>query len=237
MLKPLLLLLALSLTQSNVLAAELQPFLLTYKASYGNMEATAMRSLSQPVGSGNWEMKSKVEVKLLGATLTGIEETSSFGWQHELPVSVSYNYEQKGLGKRQRKLEFAAAGQSANYTNGDKSGVITLTPPAFDSLNSTLVLRNHLLAGETDISFAVADKTEASIQHYHVAGKENIVTPAGTFNSVHIQRVRDNDSKRTTDLWLAPEHDYVLVKLLQTEPDGNIISLQLKTGAVGGQAI
>ncbi len=218
-----------------VLAADLQPFTLNYKASYGSFDAAAVRSLGRASDSTNWEMKSKVEVKLLGTTASSIEETSTFSWLNDVAVTSHYDYVQKGIGKRQRKLEFVAGGQSANYTVNDKSGVLTFTAPAFDNLTSGLMLRKHLQNGETDISFTVADKAEATPQNYQVVGKESIVVPAGTFSTVHVKRVRDGDSKRTTDLWLASEHDYVLVKMLQSEPDGDAISLQLKSGVVGGK--
>ena len=55
------LMLILPLTRTTQ-AAGLQPFMLDYKASYGNMEAVAMRSLGKGTETGAWEMKSKVEV-------------------------------------------------------------------------------------------------------------------------------------------------------------------------------
>ncbi len=233
----LMLLLTVALAQPPLaLAADLQPFTLNYKASYGSFDAAAVRSLSPQPASNSWEMRSKVEVKLLGSTLVSVEESSTFNWKNELAVPSKYEYVQKGLNKRQRKLEFAANGQSASYTINDKSGVLTLMPPVFDNLTSGLMLRKHVLNGETDINLTVADKEEVSPQSYQVVGTETTVIPAGTFNTVHIKRIRDSDSKRTTDIWLAPDHDYVMVKLLQTEPDGNTISLQLKSGTIGGQS-
>lgn len=227
---------ALLVPAAAAVAAELQPFTLDYKASYGSFDATASRSLTrQPQGS--WEMKSAIAVKLLGTTVTSIEETSRFNWSHELPESASYSYVQKGLGGRKRSLEFDSTGHSATYTVNDKSGVLTLTPPAYDSLNALLVLRQQLQAGNTDISFTVADKGETNLQLYKVLDKASLQTPAGTFNTVHLQRIREGDNKRVTELWLASDFDYVLVKLVQTEPDGNSITLQLKHGLLGGQSI
>ena len=227
----LMLLLAGSLSQTTgVLAGEPQPYTLTYKANFEGVDTDMVRSLAHTAGSDDWEMKSSASVKLLGATVISVEETSNFAMHNEQPVSKRYSYVQGGVSKRKRSLEFAADGKSANYTVNDKSGTLMLTPPVFDTFNSALAMRNQLLAGKTDISFTVADKTEATVQKYHVAGKESITTAAGTFNTVHVQRVRDGDSKRTTDLWLAPDKDYVMVKSLQVEPDGSTISMQLKSG-------
>jgi hypothetical protein len=71
------------------------------------------------------------------------------------------------------------------------------------------------------------------MQNYQIIGHENQKTPAGTFATVHVSRVRDGDSKRTTELWLAPELDYAMVRFEQNEPKGGTIKLTLKKGTVG----
>ena len=215
------------------LAAELQPFALDYQASYGSMNATASRSLSGPDANGQWELQSQVEVKLLGTTVTGIEERSRFAWHDDLPVSVDYRYVQKGIGHRERGVSFDSGGQHAQWTQNDNKGELTLPTATYDSLNSVLVLRHQLQGGGTEFIVPVADKSEISSQRYQTLGNEQLKTPAGTFATVHLRRVRDGDSKRTTDLWLAPALDHALVKLMQVEPDGNTILLVLKHGKVG----
>ena len=57
-------------------------------------------------------------------------------------------------------------------------------------------------------------------------GKEKIKTPAGTFNTVKIQVVR-NSNKRNTTLWLAEELDYMPVKIRHNEK-GNVVTTVIK---------
>ncbi|MES2603521.1 MAG: DUF3108 domain-containing protein [Pseudomonadota bacterium] len=222
---------------AEVPAADPQPFQLEYEAHYRNLAASATRSLSQDAGSNSWRLHSVVELELMGTTVVSIEETSSFGWQDGAPVSHDYSFTQKGLGSRERSLDFADDGSQVSFAVNEDTGVHALTAPAFDNLNSLLVLRKQLALGTTDISFTVADRGELEVQHYQVVGEESLATPAGTFATVHLQRIREAGNARTTDIWLAPAHDHVLVKLLQSEPDGDTISLELLNGTLGGHAI
>lgn len=218
-------------------AADLQPFQLEYQAYYRNLAASATRSLSQDVSSNSWRLHSLVELELLGAPVVSIEETSRFGWQENQPISRDYHFVQKGLGSRERSLDFAEDGRQVSFAVNDDTGVHALTTPAFDNLNSLLVLRKQLEMGTTDITFAVVDRGELEEHHYQVVGEESVMTPAGTFATVHLQRIREAGNDRTTDVWLAPAYDHVLVKLLQSEPDGDTISLELLKGTLAGRAI
>lgn len=228
---------AASVAASTVLAADLQPYELEYSAHYRNLAASATRSL-QPDASGmSWQLQQSVALDLMGATLVSIDESSQFGWQNNQPVSREYSFVQKGLGSRARSLHFAADGRQAAFAINDEKGVLDLTAPTFDNLNLLLVLRDQLAAGKTDISFPVAERGELDTHHYKVVGDEQLTTAAGPFATVHLQRIRDAGSGRTTDVWLARDHDYVLVKLLQSEPDGDSIMLEVKAGTVAGKPL
>ena len=53
-------------------------------------------------------------------------------------------------------------------------------------------------------------------------------TALGNFKAIKLRRDRGTDSKRETWIWFAPELNYQLVKLLQTETDGKSYSLVIK---------
>ncbi len=235
-LMPLLLLLLVCLLPTTALAAEPQPFELHYAASYDDFAATAARSL-QVEANGQWLMHSQVHLQLFGSVVSSIDESSRFHWQLDLPLARDYMFQQKGIGSRKRSLSFAADGSSVSFTVNDNSGTLALTNPTYDVLNSELVLRARVAAGDNDITFNVADRGEVKQHHYKVVGTETLVLPAGRFASVHVERLRDAGNDRTTDLWLASDHEFVMVKLLQSEPDGDTITLELKQGSVGGVAI
>jgi hypothetical protein len=191
---PLLLLLLVCLLPTTALAAEPQPFELHYAASYDDFAATAARSL-QVEANGQWLMHSQVQLQLFGSVVSSIDESSRFHWQLDLPLARDYLFEQKGIGSRKRSLSFAADGSSVSFTINDNSGTLTLTNPTYDVLNSELVLRARVAAGDNDITFNVADRGEVKQHHYKVVGTETLVLPAGRFASVHVERLRDAEDR------------------------------------------
>lgn len=234
---PFLLLLALLLLPAATTAAEPLAFALHYEASYGNLTGNADRSLSPAPDGNGWLLQSRIAVELLGRTISSIEETSHFSWQDSLPRTLQYSFIQKGIGSRSRSLTFASDGSTVDFRVNDDTGTLTLQEPTFDPLNLGLVLRDRITAGETDIQFAVADRGEIKTHHYRVVGEEALVLPAGRFDTVHLQRIRDEGNDRSTELWLASSHEHVLVKMLMTEGDGDSITLQLTGGTLNGQPV
>jgi hypothetical protein len=215
-------------------AAEPALFELHYDARFGSLRAQSVRSLTQQETAGEYHLQSQSKVLLLGKSVSTITEDAIFTLQDGLPITSSYSYRQTGIGARTRSAEFDRAAGIARWKVKDKSGELQLQGPVFDELTSFLVLRQHLQQGETDISFDVMDRDHVETHHYVVVDEQTLQTAVGEFAVVHVARIRDEDSKRSTEFWLARDHDYVLLKLAQTEPNGSSINLDIKSGTVNG---
>jgi len=217
------------------LAVPPQPFEASYDARYDNMRASATRSLQYDANTATWTLLAEAKLTLLGATLTSISERSNFRWQDDQPQPLLHEFRQRGAGARQRSVRFDHEAGQAEYRVGDRQGTLPLDGPVFDELSGYLVLRERLAAGETDISLTVADRDKLETQRYQVLGEEELQTPLGTFATLRVARIRDAGSERRTELWLAPSADYLLIKLLQTEPNGRVIQLDLRSATLAGQ--
>ena len=66
----------------------------------------------------------------------------------------------------------------------------------------------------------VVDGRGSSPVVYKSAGREQVVTPAGTFDALRLVKQRDGPQDRATELWLAERHGLVPVRVLVTEQDG-----------------
>jgi hypothetical protein len=55
----------------------------------------------------------------------------------------------------------------------------------------------------------------------------------GKLNCVIVQQIRKETDSRTTTIWFAKEHSYLLAKLEQTTASGLNISLVLESVAIG----
>lgn len=230
--------LALALLCGSALAADAPAlFELNYDARYGSWRAESVRSLTQQERDGVYHMQAQSKVLLLGKSVSTITEDATFAWQDGLPLTSSYRYTQTGIGARTRSVEFDRAAGIARWQVKDKRGETPLQGPVFDELTSFLVLRQRLAQGERDIVFDVMDRDHVESHHYRVVSEEPLHTPLGDFAAVHVARIREEGSKRSTEFWLASDHDYVLLKLEQTEPDARSISLEITDGTVNGQAL
>lgn len=210
---------------------------LHYDARYGSWRAESVRTMTQEIADDVYHLQAQSKILLLGRSVSTITEDSVFAWQDELPLSHSYHYEQTGIGARRRSVAFDHAAGIAQYQVKDKAGELRFNGPVFDELTAFLVLGKHLERGEKDIYFDVLDRDHVERHHYRVLSEAPLHTSLGDFAAVHVARIREGDSKRSTEFWLARDHDYVLLKLAQTEPDGRNINLEISSGEVRGQTL
>jgi len=209
-------------------AAAPLPFEASYDASYDSFSASATRSLRLDAGTGLYQLQQNIRLTLFGATVSAISETSNFRWQDEQPLPQHYEFLQDGVGERQRSASFDHAAARVDFTVDERSGSLPLTGVVFDELSGYLALREPLAAGESELSLGVFDRDQLETQRYRVLGEELLATPAGEFTAIRLERLREGNSERKTELWLAPALDYLLVKLVQTEPNGRVIRLDLE---------
>ena len=66
-----------------------------------------------------------------------------------------------------------------------------------------------------DVEFSMADRTRVTTYKFALGRREQIKVPAGTFDTIIVQRV--DDPKKTMRFWIAPERDYTPVKVVQDQ--------------------
>jgi hypothetical protein len=212
------------------------PFELGYSASYSGLKARSQRSL-QKLADGSYRMESETSLRILGAELSNIRETSTFDWSEGMPVPRAYSYIQSGIGGRERSLDFDHDADTVTWHVDERTGTIAIDTPLYDDLSSFLVLRELLSKGMNALFFDVVDKDTIKHYHYEVLDRAPLQTDLGIFNTVHIERIRDEGSERHTEFWLAEDHEYILLKFLQTEPGEKEIRLDINAASVEGNAL
>lgn len=93
------------------------------------------------------------------------------------------------------------------------------------SYHSQLVL--ELAAGKKEFSFAVLGRNgDSRMYNYKVTGEEVLAVPAGKFKTIRVERVSDKQEKQVI-AWVAPELDYMLIRLWQAEDNVEQFDIQL----------
>lgn len=189
-----------------------------------SLSGEAVREL-KPLPEGGWHFTSSAS-----ALMASISEKTRF---HYLPTDSirpdSYRYHRKVLGKsRKASVDFDWVQQQVTTVVKDKPWKMEVPAGTQDKLSYQLQMRLDLLAGKTEMTYAVADGGKLKEYRFKVTGEEEIETPYGRYTAVRVMRDRGEDADRETLIWFAPELDYLIVRLEQTESDGKTYALLLK---------
>lgn len=209
-------------------------FEITYDARLGSWRAESSRNLSLDPSSGIYRMQATSSIKLLGQNLSTIREEASFRWQDDLPIPLHYNFEQSGIGARERSVAFDYALGETRFYVDNRSGSYPLSAPIYDELTAFQVIRQQLQTGASEIHFTVLDRDEPELWHFRVLTQGLLHTDLGDFTAVHLERVRGEGNKRRTEFWLASDFDYLLLKLVQEEPNGRTLTLNVASATLNG---
>jgi len=74
--------------------------------------------------------------------------------------------------------------------------------------------------GAQPVTVHSADGKGISTYTYKAAGRERLTTPAGVFDTLKLEKVRDGPEDKVTELWLAVDHGYLPIRLLIVDKDG-----------------
>lgn len=127
-----------------------------------------------------------------------------------------YHYSRDGFGKdRSRSIHFDWTKREATFQNKTQETVLTWEGELTDKLSEHIAVRCHLMAGKTQFSVIVADRGIIKEHQFIVTATEMVDTGIGKIKALKLERTRESGDRRSTTLWIAPELDYLLVKLEQ----------------------
>jgi len=135
---------------------------------------------------------------------------------HVIPIGYYAHYTGRAKDVVER-LDFDWGSNIVTSLRDGKTKPVELVAGALDKLGHQIILRGDIAAGKKHIEYQIADRGEIKPYVYDVIGKEDVVTARGTVNAIKVK-------KGTTTFWLAPEWDYLLVKLVQENDDGTFAS-------------
>lgn len=110
-----------------------------------------------------------------------------------------------------------------------------LQPGAQDRL-SVIMQISALIAGDparyppgSQLSMQTVGERDAEVWTFTVDGEDAVSTPAGDFRAVRLTRLPRRDYDYKLELWLAPEQNWLPVRIRQTQQNGDFIDLALRS--------
>lgn len=215
--------LALALPAAAFAATVPQSFTATYNVLQGGSPLGEATVVLKPAGNGQFDYTnaSKGTAGLAAALGANATETSRFAWAGQVPQAVSYHY-QMDASFKQKTRDIKVQGSTVQVQDNSKSFSYAAVPGMIDRNTLPLALGVALRDGKQEASFPVAVKQAVENQQFKVSGKEKITVPAGSFDTVRVNRT---DADRGFNAWYAPTKYPVPVKLAQK--DGGDLTLEL----------
>ena len=218
---------ALPASAGDVDYAPLAPYEARYTASMSkgvSLNGEGVRELTDQ-GNNVWLYRTDVD-----SFIADINESLIFRWENGQVIPLRYRYHLSGflIKDRKQSIDFDwQAGIATGSYRGDKFEV-ELRDNTLDPLGYQLQLHQDLKAGKRDVTYQVLDKGDYDDDRFAVIDEDSLGDNGRTMNTLKAEKVRDEDSKRQTLMWFDPARDYLLVRLLQVEPDGSEYELKLK---------
>ena len=215
----------------------LQPYQATYRTKALGMNVTVERQLAVE-GSG-YRLSSEGS-----SFLASIKEVAHFDLVDGRIQGKDYVYELKSVVRRRREVQFLPQQGVIKSLRKDQWTEHQWAPEVLDRFSQQEQLRLDLIAaaaastsGEapSELSFKVVDGDRIKIRTLDLVAKETLSTPLGNLDTLHYRQRRDSDSNRSSDIWVAPSLDFMMV-LTQHVEDVSVIEIALQSLALAPAA-
>ncbi len=225
------LLLLLGINQKVV--AEPKEFSAEYTGKFQGLpfKARALRKLRK-LEDGTYRLTSSAR-----AMFITVSEVSEFAMAGDRVVPIRYLYQRKGIGKnRDESALFNWLDLTVNY----KDNILDIQPGTLDKLLYQYQLREdvrRLMSRQATrpgsesldlplLSYQIPDDGRLKEYRFRITGQELLNTPLGDTPTVRVDRIREDDKRQTT-LWLATEHEYLLVRLRHAGKNNKMFEINI----------
>jgi len=212
--------------------ADLFPFEVSYGASMEkgiSLNGSAKRTLTSQ-GNSVWLYRTEVR-----SFIADLDESLILKWEDGQVIPLRYRYRLSGflIKDREQSIDFDWKAKVATGKYRGKPFEIELKEGILDPLGFQVQLHQDILNGKREMEYQVLDRGKIDSEQFAVVNDDASRSDGGQSSLLKAEKVREN-SKRETLMWFDPDNEYVLVRLLQVEPDGSKYELKLKSVDLGG---
>ncbi len=156
------------------------------------------------------------------------QETSEFTVHNGQIQPLRYLMQRSGSGpNRYYELNLDPTSKVLSEGKLKKAKAVNWQDDWQDKISYQLQLALDLKAGKTEFHYNVLNRNgNSKMYHYKVVAEEVLPLPYGTINTIRIARI-DNNNEKQVYAWLAPELDYMLVRLWRGEDNVEQFDVQL----------
>lgn len=204
-----------------------------YKTKVAGLNVTLTRTLTEEDGRYHLSQGGKK------AFVVTLSEDSHFSVEGDQIVGERFVYQLSGISNRRREVLFDEEAGTIHSLRKKKWTELPWSPDVLDRLSQQEQMRLKLLLAEVppaSISLSIADGPKIKLRHFDLIETAVIETPVGELNTVQYRLIHDEPDERSSDTWLAVDHDFLMVRTRHVE-QGSETVIQLESATVGGRAV
>lgn len=217
-----------SVQQANVLT----PYQARYHTTSMGLAVTLKRSLTEQ--SGVYTLTNAGEL-----LIAGIAETARFTLVEGVIRGIDFVYKLTGLVKRRREVQFNPEQGVIRSLKKKTWSEHPWQPEILDRLSQQEALRLALINAETPpalLAFTVIDGDRIKTHQLAWIGDEILATEVGELDTVHYRQIHEDSKHRASDVWLAKDFDYLMVRTRHVE-NGTPVEITLIDAELNGVAV
>jgi hypothetical protein len=197
----------------------------------------------------NVKIKRRVEVK--GSQISVSNDAKKFWFRfHEsslladnddgVLLPVTHDHKRTGVSKKHDKeLVFNWTDSTVLDSLKPKSAPLSIDRPTYDKLSYQTQMRLDLMRDPElqHLEYSVTNGIRNRIYSLDRVGEEIVNTPLGKLRTYKWERTGDDDDRQVL-VWVAPDWDFLLVRIDQTKlPDGETERLILQSAEIAGKPV
>ncbi len=211
--------------------AALVPYQAIYTAKLNGMPVQAQRKLIKE--DQGYRLVTSAQ-NLLG----NMNETELFHLDTQGRIRIDDYVSKRSIfgSKRIERLAIDHQNNKATYTRKKKKRETILLPEYLGPVSYQLQLSRDLGKPDATLNYFVISHGKIKQYKFKQIGEELITTGLGEVTALKVRRVREKKNRETV-FWMAPDWNYLPVKIKQIESDGETYVMTLKSVTINGKAI
>ena len=204
-----------------------------YKTKLAGISVTLTRTLSERDGRYHLSQGGKK------GFMVKLSEDSHFSVGGDQIVGEQFIYQLSGVSNRRREVIFDEGTGKIRSLKKEEWTEHRWSPEVLDRLSQQEQMRLKLLLAEAPperISLSIVDGPKIKLKHFDLIDTTVIETPVGGLNTVHYRLIHDEPDERSSDIWLAVDHDFLMVRTEHVEKGSKTV-IQLHSATIEGQAV
>jgi len=133
---------------------------------------------------------------------------------------------QETRNKRVKAVTFDPEGKKITFSGGESEPLQAGTQDRMSVLVQLAAMGRKnpdVFASGKVVPFRVAGSSRTGMWRFRVAGTDTLDTPLGAVKAVHLVRERDEDDGQKVEVWLSADYDWMPVRVLSNESDGDYL--------------